>query len=174
MSNPVPMTRLPGVLLVLVFAAASACGGNAAGPPEINYGRDTCDGCDMVIDDPRFASAYRLPDGTESKFDDMGEMFTRDDLGDADAWVHDYDTEDWVEASSAWYVKGAGVESPMATGIVAFSTESRARAFASESGGTVLTWDEMLTGAAGSASDPGHPGDADHGAPTSTGNGHAD
>ncbi|MCC7077091.1 MAG: nitrous oxide reductase accessory protein NosL [Acidimicrobiia bacterium] len=168
------MTRLPGLLLVLALAAASACGGDSAGPPEINYGRDTCDGCDMVIDDPRFASAYRLPDGTESRFDDMGEMFTRDELGDADAWVHDYDTEGWVEATSAWYVAGTGVESPMATGVVAFSTESRARAFASESGGTVLTWDEMLTGGAPGSSDPEHPGAADHGTSTSPGSGRAD
>ena len=51
----------------------------------------------MIISEARFASAYRLANGTEKVFDDVGEMLKHGhktgELADAEAWVHDFETE---------------------------------------------------------------------------------
>ena len=56
----------------------------------------------MSIDEARFAAAYRLPDGTEKKFDDLGGLIVHaresGQLEDATVWVHDFETEAWVDA----------------------------------------------------------------------------
>jgi copper chaperone NosL len=135
-----------------LFALAligSACGGAAAtGPPEINYGRDICTECNMIISEARFASAYRLADGTEKVFDDVGGMVIhgRDsgELPDAAAWVHDFETEEWVEATVAFYVPTRAVASPMGHGILAFADQARAEAFAGDLGGEVIDWTTVL------------------------------
>ncbi len=135
-----------GVLVTLVVAA---CGSTAAeGPPEINYGRDICIECGMIVDDPRFAAAYRLNDGTERVFDDLGGLILsgreRGELNTVDVWVSDFDNEILVEAISAYFVPTLGVVSPMGHGILAFSDRSRAEAMASELDGEVITWDTVV------------------------------
>lgn len=137
-------------ILVVLLLAATACGGVTANdqPPGINYGRDICIECGMIIDDPRFAAAYRLPDGTEKKFDDLGDLVIhgREDDGFASArvWVSDFDDEVLVEAASAWYVPTLGVTSPMGHGLVAFSDRARAEAFATAIEGEVIDWDTVV------------------------------
>lgn len=134
---------------VLLMVAASACGSSdATGPPEINYGRDICTGCGMTVDDPRFAAAYRPAEGTEKIFDDVGGMviYGRDhgELETSEIWVHDYETEEWIGAGTAFYVPTASVATPMGHGILAFATRERAEAFAADLGGTVITWEEVV------------------------------
>lgn len=136
-----------GLIALALFA--SACGGAAAtGPPEINYGRDICIECNMIISEARFASAYRLADGTEKAFDDVGGMVIhgRDsgELDDATAWVHDFETEEWVEATVAFYVPTRAVASPMGHGILAFADQARAEAFAGDLDGEVIDWTTVL------------------------------
>jgi len=135
--------------LVVLMVAASACGGAAAtGPPEINYGRDICIECNMIISEARFASAYRLADGTEKLFDDVGGMVLHgretDELDGTTAWVHDFETEEWVEASAAFFVPTTGVTSPMGHGILAFSDQARAVAFADNLDGEVIDWTTVM------------------------------
>ncbi len=135
-----------GVLITLVVAA---CGSTAAeGPPEINYGRDICIECGMIVDDPRFAAAYRLNDGTERVFDDLGGLILSGrewgELNTVDVWVSDFDNEILVEAISAYFVPTLGVVSPMGHGILAYSDRSRAEAMASELDGEVITWDTVV------------------------------
>lgn len=161
------MKKIPLLALALVVFALASCGGDD-GPPDISYGRDICDSCGMVIDDPRFASAYRTPGGEVRKFDDAGSMFEygtqNGEIEDSTLWVHDYETEDWIAAEEAWYVLGPEVQTPMASGVVAFSDEERARSFAESNGAEVLGWDEMAGRAAqGGLSpvttiEPGEPG----------------
>lgn len=134
-------------LLVALALVITACGGaaSASGPPEINYGRDICIECGMIIDAPRFAAGYRLADGTEKTFDDLGGLIIQgrefDELQGADVWVSDFEEEVLIEAESAFYVPTMGVNSPMGHGILAFSEESRAVAVAADLGGEVIAWD---------------------------------
>ena len=126
----------------------AACGNAAAdGPPEINFGRDICIECGMVIDDPRFAATYRLFDGSEKKFDDLGGLILQGrelgELDDAAVWVSDFDNEILIDAAGAWYVPTRGVASPMGHGILAFADRDRAHTTAEALGGEVIDWETV-------------------------------
>jgi len=145
--------RLLLVAIVAIPAAIAGCGGEAAtGPPDIEYGRDVCDECHMIISEPRFAAAYRDSSGEPSIFDDIGDMVDHGTragvLDQVTAWVHDFGTEEWVDAPDAWFVRGSDVETPMAGNIVAFAAEEDARQLAADQGGEVLRWGDLV-------SDPG-------------------
>lgn len=146
------MRRRLLLLLTLlgVVAGAAACddGGSSTGPPSIKYGRDTCADCHMIIEDPRFAAAYRTAGGETRLFDDPADLFRygirTGELDAAQAWVHDYDTEEWVEADKAWYVRSPEVDSPMAGGLAAFATRQGAEAYAPDVSGHVIQWNDVL------------------------------
>lgn len=137
------------IMGLLLSLAAGACGTAAAdGPPEINYGRDICVQCNMIISEIGHGAAYRLDDGTEKKFDGVGEMVLHgrenDEFSRAEAWVHDYRTEEWVAAADAFFVPTLSVSSPMGHGIFSFSDEARAVEFATGVGGEVIDWATVL------------------------------
>ncbi len=145
------MRRLTiGVLLLTLSIAVTGCGqaDTAGGLPQINYGRDICIECGMIIDDPRFAASYTLDDGTEAIFDDLGGLivYGRESGGlvAATVWVSDFEEERMISAGSAFYVPTLGVTSPMGHGILAFSDEARAESLAAELGGEVVTWDVVV------------------------------
>lgn len=127
------------------------CGGqvDAALPPAITYGRDTCDRCGMIISDERFAAALVAADGSARLFDDAGEMLlsvTEAGLDGQRAWVHDRNSAEWIDATTATYARGAPETTPMGTGYVAFARREDAVAFAAQPGGAgqVLTWQEAI------------------------------
>ncbi len=137
-------------LLVLVVAMVAACGtADASGPPEITYGRDICVECGMSIDDPRFATAYRLADGTEKLFDDLGDMVVHlrtvgEEPPAGAIWVHDFETEEWVAAAEAHFVPTLSVTSPMGHSILAFSDLARAEGFADDLDAEVIAWSTVM------------------------------
>jgi copper chaperone NosL len=140
--------KLSLVVLALVLGlVGAACGtADASGPPEINYGRDICVECGMIISEARFAAAYRLADGTEKIFDDLGGLLlasreTGDHLGPATTWVHDFETEEWVAVEDAYFVPTLSVASPMGHSIISFNDKARAEAFAADVDGEVIGWD---------------------------------
>lgn len=147
-------TALAGLAIIFASAVALAgCGGNNADePPEMIEGRTECDECHMIIDDTRFAAAYRLPDGEEKTFDDIGDMLNHgqrnDELADADIWVFDYDSRDAIKAPDASYVVSSDVVTPMASGVVAFADAAGAEDLVAEMGGEVVGWDELQQRAA--------------------------
>jgi copper chaperone NosL len=133
--------------LATALLLVAACG-QADGPPEIAYGRDICDRCGMIISEPRWAAAYRLPDGAEYKWDDVGALLVdaqqRGELEGATVWVHDFESEVWLDAPTATYVVGAALVSPMAYGVAAFAEEERADALILAAGGKRMNWSELV------------------------------
>lgn len=104
----------------LVFAV-SACGQQTTGPAEIKWGRETCEYCGMIIDDPHFAAQVR--GGAERKvhkFDDLGDavlwMAKQGWADDASVefWVGGVETGQWLDGRKALYVDGQ--HTPMAHG----------------------------------------------------------
>lgn len=65
------------------------------------------------------------------------------ELDDAQVWVSDFQAEEWVIADEAYFVPTRGVASPMGYGILAFSTEESASAFASDLDGEVIGWETL-------------------------------
>ncbi len=132
------------VATVVLGLATSACSGSeASGTPEIVEGRTECDECHMIIDDTRFAGAYRLPDGTEKRFDDIGDMIVHatdnDELGGAEVYVFDYYSKDALLAPDATFVIGDETSTPMGSGVFALNDEAEAVDLAGEEG-VVVDW----------------------------------
>jgi copper chaperone NosL len=136
-----------GFLLVGLLAACAAPASDEPQPPEIAYGQDVCEHCGMLIDDARFAAALVMVDAPAHKFDDIAEMVMYQmDHPDQQvrAWfVHNYTTETWARAETAFYVMSAEVDTPMGGGVAAFESEAEAAAFAQSHATTVLNFDEM-------------------------------
>jgi cytochrome c oxidase cbb3-type subunit 2 len=127
------------VLAAAVGAVAVLRSGAIHGPHPIAWGRDTCDKCRMHLSRPGFAGQVIAADGQVAKYDDLGCLLAAAQ-GDAErAWVEDHGGGGWVPLRDATLVRAEGVETPMASGIVAFAGADRARAFAAEHRGEVVT-----------------------------------
>lgn len=117
-------------------------------PPDIRYGEDKCADCDMIISEPRFAAAamHDVGGGTYESllFDDIGDLLRymkeNPDLKYVASYVHDYDTEAWVDANKAIYVQSSEIRTPMASGLAASDTQTKAEALATQFNGTVMDW----------------------------------
>ena len=130
--------------------ALAGCGSqtSAQEPPAINYGRDVCQRCGMIISDERFAGALVAADGSAELFDDVGEMVQtvgEEGLQSRRAWAHDRNSAAWIDAVMASYVQGDAGTTPMGTGIVAFASGEAAQAFAAEHGGALLSWNDAIS-----------------------------
>ncbi len=141
------------VLIVLAFVAAGCAQGTAEiTPPEIRYGEDVCAACKMIISDPRFAAAYTheiSPGRYENVlFDDIGDMLMHADQHPEHTvvawWVHDYDSEAWLNGAEAVYVFSNALRTPMAQGTAAFASEAAAQRLAAELDGEVFAWSGLL------------------------------
>lgn len=133
-----------GVLLL----AACKPETNLDSPPEIVYGEDACDYCNMIISEPRHAASYLTTTGAAHLFDDIGGMLLYHAEHNEEVhsfWVHDYESEEWLRAENAFYVINSAVYTPMGHGIFAFENEGQAAEFAEQNQkGTVLGFSELL------------------------------
>lgn len=146
--------------LAVIGGLASCSGGTASGPPEINYGRDVCDQCHMIISEARYAAAYRDTQGRPFTFDDIGDMMEHLDASEAvdtaTVWVHDFESEDWIDVTDAWFVHSPDIETPMGGGTIAFTERSDAERYASDHGAEVVQWTHMVENIGNFYSGEGH------------------
>ncbi len=146
MNRPAVRNLMIMALVMVTWLALGACAGGQPKPPEVVFGMDLCERCGMVIDDPRYAAALVLENGSSHKFDDAGEMFAwrADHTGETVAawYVHDYTSKVWLRGETAFYVVNKGVTSPMGTGVAAFGVRAEADTFAKGLKATVLVFDE--------------------------------
>ncbi len=132
------MRKLLLALVLLTGCAAS----RPAGPPEVHYGQDECSRCRMLVEDAKFCAGTRL--GEEVRvFDDLGELFEKPLREGELAWVHDYDSQAWIDARTATYIRCPGLKSPMGYGVLACREPAQAAVLAARYKGEVLTFKEM-------------------------------
>ncbi len=115
------------------------------GDPVIRYGEETCARCRMVISNVKFAGAWRQPDGSEEHFDDIGCMvlLNRDrHLGvDVKFWVHDFVSEQWLNAIDCEYEISTEISSPMGYGIAAkLKSKSAEAILVSDADAKIVDW----------------------------------
>jgi copper chaperone NosL len=150
-SVPLPALAVVVGLSVAALLPAACGGGGAIEPPQIRYGEDVCVECMMIISDERSASAYLHRDDrgriATKLFDDIGDMLihaathTEDDVV---AWyVHDYQSREWLDATTAVYVHSDAIHTPMAMGLAAVADGAAAEALAASTEGEVLTWQDL-------------------------------
>jgi copper chaperone NosL len=132
--------------LFMVLAACSAASGEPQ-PPEIHYGEDVCDACGMLISDAKFAAATVEEDGTARRFDDIGDLVAFyaafHDVKVKAYFVHDYPSEKWLRAETAFFIVSPQLHTPMAHGIAAYADRAAAEAAAQKFGVKVVTFDEL-------------------------------
>lgn len=137
-------------VLALALFAISCSQQMALVPPPIHYGSETCADCGMIISDPHYAAAvtWRASDGSEqtADFDDTGCLLNwrRHHAGARilAAWVKNVRTADWLNASSALYVKNQRLNTPMGSGIAAGSSQNDFAALPIRQ--PMLTWTDLL------------------------------
>ncbi|MGH2404710.1 MAG: nitrous oxide reductase accessory protein NosL [bacterium] len=134
-----------GVVTAPTIWALATHSEDETGPPMIAYGRDRCDACGMIIGDPRFAAAARQGSDVH-RFDDIGCLIrhSRNALagGQARGFVHDVESELWIPAPGAWYVRLRAIRTPMNYGIAAFTDADGARR--AYPGSEAMTFDAAL------------------------------
>lgn len=146
------MNRILLSLIVTTFLGLSlgpsGCGRDEdpLDPPTIHLGEDMCSICSMIISDRRYAGAIVMRrDGRVERliFDDIGEMVAHDPpTNEAIRWyVHDGTTEQWIPAEAAKFLLSPDLLTPMATGVVAFSTDAAAAEAKRNHGGEVYDFD---------------------------------
>jgi hypothetical protein len=105
--------------LLLSIALLAACRDGADKPLEPVWGKQPCDHCAMLLDEPRFAGQLVTADGTRLYFDDVGCLAAwlreHETAASAAVWVHRGDQ--WTPARDARFV--AGPHTPMGYGFVA-------------------------------------------------------
>jgi copper chaperone NosL len=138
--------------LFAIILLLAACGGPATPEPaKIRFGETMCAECGMIISQPKYAAsfAYAESEGRFKSlpFDDIGDMLehmrNHSDLIPVGVWVHDYESEEWINAETAHFVRSNAIRSPMGHGIVAFADKSAAERLAAEVDGQVLDWDQL-------------------------------
>lgn len=147
-----------------MLLAACARGATEVKPPDIRYGEDVCTECNMIISDPRYAAgyAYEIGDGRYESlaFDDIGDLLAHLEKQPARkivAWyVHDYATEEWLDATAAYYVVSDQILSPMGHGIAAHATRAAAEEMGQAKAGLVLDWHGLLAQAKAIHNDHDH------------------
>ncbi|MEM4354492.1 MAG: nitrous oxide reductase accessory protein NosL [Candidatus Caldarchaeum sp.] len=117
-----------------------------------------CSYCGMEVKRLEFA-AEMIVDGRRLVYDDVGCMlihylsFKGVIQSVQGVWpvskidkimVYSFDGGGAVEASSAWYVKGSDIITPMRHGLIAFKSFTSAVEFARKHGGDVVGWDAVV------------------------------
>jgi copper chaperone NosL len=139
--RPSFVALFPDLATVLVLA----CGPTS--PRAIAYGTEPCAYCHMAIADARFSAEAITHTGRIVVFDDVGCLAAW--LGQnrapiQSAWVASFVDGEWLEASSALYLKTDSLHSPMASGMIAVRPGREADSVRAVLGGSMTSWPELL------------------------------
>ena len=103
----------------------------------------------MIIGDGRFAAAFVSAEGEFLKFDDIGCMkayLQKNAAAAKNAWVHNYQSETWIDSEKAVFVHSAQLVTPMGYGLAAFSAVQEADKFLEKYGGEKISYKSIKGG----------------------------
>lgn len=120
-------------------------------PEPINYGKDECEHCRMMITDNKYGAEIVTGKGKVYKFDSIECLlefaFERNIVGDDNQifLVTDFSMpEKLIDARSAFYIHNDNFRSPMGLNVSAFENESEMKAFLLKDGGKKLSWLDLI------------------------------
>lgn len=137
------------ILLSLVFIFLGCESGNQLNkPPEIRYGEDPCDECHMLINESRYVAGYVTNDRQTRRFDDIGCLLLYQKEHDetvAQFWVKDFNTQEWLKADTAFFVRSDSIQTPMGFGIIAFKDKKAVQyIFPTQNQDQILKFSQLL------------------------------
>ncbi len=140
--------KLRWLALLGCVLLAAACGQPEIAPVALNP-EDMCSMCRMAISEKRYAAEFITKEGEATKFDDIGclrdYIKTRGNRDQVAAYfVSDYESREWIDGSSALFVKSDEFATPMGGGIVAFVDKSKAESAATRNGGRLLSFANLM------------------------------
>jgi len=120
-------------------------------PEPIDFGKDACDHCKMVIMDPKFGAEIITEKGRIYKFDDVNckrnyinENAVQEENLKYNMVIDFSEPQTLINADRAYYVKSEEIKSPMGSQIAAFNSEDAARQMMKRwNGGEMLNYFQM-------------------------------
>ncbi len=120
-------------------------------PEPINYGRDECEHCRMIITDNKYGAEVVTEKGKIYKFDSIECLIEfaleKNMIGEVKQTILITDfskPEELIDAKTAFYVHNDKFKSPMGLNVSAFGAESNMTSFITENGGSKLTWVDVI------------------------------
>ena len=123
------------LFLAISMMLLAACA--ETGPQDIAVGKDQCDNCKMTISEPKYATQLITEKGRLYKFDDIScltdyETSNTESTANAKTYVADFPTGKFIERSTATFIKGGDIKSPMGGNTQAFQDKAAAEKAATE------------------------------------------
>lgn len=138
------MKKILGLTFLLIIL--NSCGSKEADP--IHLHKDQCEFCKMNISDGRFGSEIITDKGRVYKFDDircLAGYVAENNTQVASFYVNDFSKDNvLIDATTAHYILGGTVSSPMRGNVAAFETKENSSEFAKQMEATEISWDEVL------------------------------
>ncbi|TDE30385.1 hypothetical protein E0I61_05160 [Flavobacterium ranwuense] len=136
------------VLLFFLSLSFLSCSNNTKAVP-IKLNVDNCDFCKMSIADGKYGAEVLTQKGRTYKFDDIMCMtnYCKENSNTkiSSYYVHDFSQDNvLIPASTAHFISGSTIQSPMRGGIIAFSSEKKAKEFGIKFNAKLITWDAIL------------------------------
>ncbi|NPA41842.1 MAG: hypothetical protein GXO18_06150 [Aquificae bacterium] len=119
-------------------------------PEPIEYGKDSCAFCLMIIADAGFSAELKTKKGKVFKFDSIeclaayilsGKVKEEEILA---MWVADFPTKELVRVEEVKFLVSDKLRSPMGLNISAFVKEEDLKEAHRNFGGKILTWEDVL------------------------------
>ncbi|KAF0150343.1 MAG: nitrous-oxide reductase accessory protein NosL [Ignavibacteria bacterium] len=136
-------------ILLFAFIAAGLMGCSKE-PQPINYNKDECAHCIMIITDPKFGSELVTDKGKIYKFDSiecLADFVSIDSGFTAETlWISDYaNPNTLIDAKTAYYIISPKMESPMGMNIGGFKDQKEMEKVFAVMGGEKMNWEEVLS-----------------------------
>lgn len=146
--RPFRRRKTPVVAALTMLLFFSAC--KPQGPVPIQLNTDQCDFCKMSVSDPSFGAEVITKKGRVYKFDDLSCLVAyvnenpQTPIGQY--YVNAFGKDNvLIDATTAHYIEGGAVHSPMNGNFAAFETSSEAQQAAKELQAKPLNWDSILS-----------------------------
>lgn len=141
------MAKSNWMLYIVLGITLLSCQKN---PEPIDYGRDECVHCKMVISDKKFGCELITQKGKIHKFDSI-ECLAAYYAGAAvpeihSMWTIDFsDPGSWIKADQAHYLRSMNLPSPMGMFLSSYGSREKAEAMKNQLEGDLMNWQDVLS-----------------------------
>lgn len=136
---------------VLLLTAALLMQSCSSGPQPINYGKDACDFCKMVISDQKFGAEIVTGKNKVYKFDDVHcvASFIKSKYQEKKEVVAVYLTDFsqkgmLIKAETSYLMYSESLRSPMGGNVAAFAVQDSLKKFQQQYNGTIVQWNNII------------------------------